>query len=292
MEVGLVYIVDGRPGRGLEFAQECAAEAEALGYRSIWAPDHVAFFDEYSSRYPHSDTGKFKFLPDQGHIDDLQVLLAAAMATSTIRLGTSVEVVAIRNPLTRAREIAALDQFSKGRFQYGIGVGWKAEEFAAAGVPFDGRGARADHHLEAMRALWTQSRASYHSEYVSFDDVIMFPKPAQRPHPPILVGGVSRVALRRAARLGDGWYGWKLTPEELTGCLEMLDDELAKVDRRRDDGFRVLLGAPHRAGLVDELQEYADRGVDEFVFGYSLSRERHGEQLAKHAQELGPWLER
>ena len=168
----------------------------------------------------------------------------------------------------------------------------QAEEFAAAGVPFEGRGARADHHIEAMRALWTQSRASYHSEYVSFDDVIMFPKPAQQPHPPILVGGVSRVALRRAARLGDGWYGWKLTPEELSECVEILDDELGKVGRRRDEGFRVLLGAPHRAGLVDELQEYADRGVDEFVFGYSLSRERHGEQLAKHAQELGTWLER
>ena len=290
MEIGLVYIVDGRPGRGLEFAQHCAAEAEALGYRSLWAPDHVAFFDTYESRYPHSDSGKFKFLPDQGHIDDLQVLLAAAMVTSTIRLGTSVEVVAMRNPLTRAREIATLDQFSNGRFQYGVGVGWQAEEFAAAGVPFEGRGARADHHIEAMRSLWTQKRASYHSEHVSFEDVIMFPKPVQTPHPPILVGGVSRVALRRAARLGDGWYGWKLTPDELANCVEMLDEELAKVGRSRDDGFRVLLGAPHREGLVDDLPLYAERGVDEFVFGYSLSRDRHGEQLAKHAQELGTWL--
>lgn len=292
MDIGLVYIVDGRPGRGLEFAQACAAEAESLGFKSIWAPDHVAFFDEYSSRYPHSDTGKFKFLPDQGHVDDLQVLLAAAMVTSTIRLGTSVEVVAIRNPLTRAREIAALDQFSGGRFQYGVGVGWKAEEFAAAGVPFERRGERADHHIEAMRALWTQPRASYHSEFVSFDDVIMYPKPAQAPHPPFLVGGVSRVAMRRAARLGDGWYGWKLTPDELSECIQVLDEELVKVGRRRDDGFRVLLGAPHNPTLIDDLSSYAERGVDEFVVGYSLSREHHGEQLAKHAQELGTWLEK
>ncbi|MBS4754553.1 LLM class F420-dependent oxidoreductase [Nocardioides sp. zg-ZUI104] len=289
MDIGLVYIVDGRPGRGLEFAQSCAVEAEKLGYQSIWAPDHVAFFDEYSSRYPHSDTGKFKFLPNQGHIDDLQVLLAAAMVTSTIRLGTSVEVVAMRNPLTRAREIATLDQFSGGRFQYGVGVGWKAEEFSAAGVPFERRGVRADHHIEAMRALWTQERASYHSEFVNFDDVIMFPKPAQTPHPPILVGGVSRVALRRAARLGDGWYGWKLTHDELAECVSILDEELEKVGRSRE-GFRVLLGAPHREGLVDDLDRYAELGVDEFMFGYSLSREHHAEQLAQHAQDLGSWL--
>lgn len=289
VDIGLVFIVDGRPGRGLEFVQACAVEAEELGYKSYWAPDHVAFFDEYSSRYPHSDTGKFKFLPDQGHVDDLQVLMAAAQVTSTMRLGTSVEVVALRNPLTRAREIATLDQFSGGRFQYGVGVGWKAEEFAAAGVPFERRGERADQYIEAMRTLWTQDRATFSSEFVNFENVIMFPKPTQTPYPPILVGGISRYALRRAARLGDGWYGWKLTPDELAACMVMLDEELAKVGRTRE-GFRVVLGAPHRQGLVDDLPRYAEMGVDEFVFGYSLSREHHGEQLSNHAEELGPWL--
>lgn len=289
MEIGIVHIVDGRPGRGLEFAQQCAEVVEAVGFASIWAPDHVAFFDEYASKYPHSDSGKFKFTPDQGHIDSLQVLLAIALVTERLRIGPSVEVLPLRNPLIRAREIAALDQYSKGRVQYGIGIGWKREEFEAAGVPFEQRGPRTDHYLAAMKELWTAQRATYESEFVSFRDVIMFPKPEQRPYPPVLVGGITRPAARRAARHGDGWYGWKMTPEELAEFLVVLDEELAAAGRDRD-GFRIVLGAPHSEALVEELGRFERLGVDEFVLGLSLSRQRFAEQLEGHALATKQWL--
>lgn len=288
MRIGVVQIVDGTPGRGLEFIQNTARTLEGLGYSSYWAPDHVVFFDQYLSAYPHSDDGRFGFKRDQGLLEPLMVLQAAAAVTERIRLGTSVEIVTERNPVIRAKHVATLDHFSDGRLDYGVGIGWSREEYAAVGVPWERRGPRSDEYLQSMKALWTQHRATFEGEFVSFRDVVAFPKPVQQPHPPILVGGITDAALRRAAQHGDGWYGWKLTTEELADRLTVLDRELAAAGRSRED-FAVYLGAPHHgdpAGIRPHIEAAMELGVDEFVLGLSLSRSRYEAQLTGYAEAL------
>jgi probable F420-dependent oxidoreductase len=288
MRYGVVQIVDGEPGRGLEFAQATAIALEAFGFDSYWAPDHVVFFDEVESAYPHSDDGRFGFKPDQGLLEPLMVLQAAAAVTTRIRLGTSVEIITERHPVERAKHITTLDHFSGGRFDYGVGIGWSREEYAAVGVPWERRGARADEYIQVMKALWTQHRATFEGEFVSFRDVVAFPKPVQTPHPPVLVGGISTGALRRAARHGDGWYGWKMTVGELRDALAVLDAELAAAGRSRE-GFRIVLGMPHAGdldGLGPYLSEVEQLGVDEFVLGLSIPRRDPRAFLERYADAL------
>ncbi len=290
MSVGVVHIVDGTPGRGLEFVQETAVAMEEIGYGTYWAPDHVVFFDHFTSRYPHSDDGTFAFKTDQGLLEPVMVLQAAAAVTSRIRVGTSVEVITERNPVVRSKHITTLDLFSGGRFDYGVGIGWLREEHEAVGVPWERRGERADEYIQAMKALWTQHRATFEGEFTSFRDVVCFPKPVQSPHPPILVGGITKAAIRRAARHGDGWYGWKISPAQLRECIAVLDQELAAVGRSRDDGFKVYLGSPHHGemdGLADTLADAEAAGVNQYSLGISLSRSGFRSQLERYALELG-----
>lgn len=286
MRFGVVQIIDGLPGRGLDFAAETAHTMEGLGYSTYWAPDHVLFFDSLTSRYPHSDDGTFRFRKDQGLMEPLMVLQAAATATRELRLGTSVEVITLRNPVVRSKHVATLDQFCAGRFDYGVGIGWMKEEYDACGVPWERRGERADEYIGAMKALWTQHRATFEGEFISFKDVVAFPKPTQTPHPPILVGGITKAAIRRAARHGDGWYGWKLSIAELDEALGLLAQELTAVGRSIDDGFQLLLGAPHHddSDTVGEyLTEVARRGIHQYTFGLSLSRSHMRDQLESYA---------
>jgi len=288
MRYGVVQIVDGEPGRGIEFAQSTAVAVEELGFDSYWAPDHVVFFDEFESKYPHSDDGNFGFKQDQGLLEPLMVLQAAAAVTERIRLGTSVEVITERHPVERAKHVTTLDHFCGGRFDYGVGIGWNREEYAAVGVPWERRGARADEYIQVMKALWTQHRATFEGEFVSFRDVVAFPKPVQDPHPPVLVGGISKGAMRRAARFGEGWYGWKMTPDELRDGLAVLDAELEAVGRDRDD-CRIVLGIPHW-GDTDDLAPYLEQvealGVDEFVLGLSIPRRDTRQFLERYASVL------
>ena len=225
MRIGFVHIVDGTPGRGLEFIQDTARAAEELGFSSYWAPDHVVFFDEgdFAQVYPHSDDGRPPTREDQGLLEPIMVLQAAAQVTSRIKVGTSVEIITERNPVVRSKHIATIDQFSNGRFLYGVGIGWQREEYDAVGVPWERRGKRADEYIDAMKILWSEHRATFHGEFVSFTNVVAFPKPVQKPNPPVLVGGDTPAAIRRAVRHGDGWYGWKLT-------LPALDEALATLD--------------------------------------------------------------
>ena len=124
-----------------------------------------------------------------------------------------------------------------------------------------------------MKALWTQHRSAFDGKFVSFSDVVAFPKPVQNPHPPILVGGISRGAIKRAAKFGDGWYGWKMTLDELDVAIDMLREELSLVGRSLDDGFKLMLGTPHfgdTAEVVDFIMQLKKRGISEFVLGLSL----------------------
>jgi probable F420-dependent oxidoreductase len=284
-------MIDGQPGRGVEFIQATAVGMERRGFASFWCGDHIVFFRTYESQYPSGGLGDAGFRDDQGLFEPMLTLTAAALVTTELRVGLSVEILPERNPVVRARDIATLDHFSNGRFDYGVGIGWAREEYAALGVPWEHRGRRCDDYLGAMKALWTQSPSSHHGEFVDFDDVVAYPKPVQQPHPPILVGGNTRPALRRAARLGDGWFGWGLTVPELDDCLELLDEELTAADRDRDD-LRMYLGLPYGGDLetlVDYLGEVERRGFEEAVIGTGLSRKRYETQLDDYALALDRW---
>lgn len=288
MNVGMVQIFDGTPGRGLEHIQDYARTVEALGFDSLWVPDHVVFFDSYESQYPHTEDGEIDFQQDQGILEPLMVLLAAAAVTERIRLGTSIDIVTERHPIVRAKELATLDLASGGRVEYGVGSGWSREEYAALGLTFERRGVRLDEHLEALRALWTEDRPSYSGEFVSFDDVVLMPKPP-RGTIPIVIGGNSPAALRRVARLGDGWHGWNLSAAELEVALRDLDVQLEAHDRSRDD-VKLNIGIPF-SGDLDELTEYAERcrelGIDELAIAAGISRTKFREQLRDIALAVG-----
>lgn len=289
MRVGMVQIFDGTPGRGREHIEEYARHIEAIGFDSLWVPDHVIFFDTYESKYPHTDDGVIDFKKDQGIHEPIMALQAAAHVTEHIRLGTSVEIITERNPVVRAREIATLDVLSGGRVSYAIGIGWSKEEHEAIGVPWPRRGARADEYMRAMRALWTEHRPSFQGEFVSFPELVFFPKPVQTGGVPILVGGNSDAALRRIARCGDGWQGWKLSVDEVRERMSTMRSMVEDAGRSWSE-ITCNVGIPFH-GDLHELADYRDAledlGVHELVIAGGISRTRFKEQLSEYADALG-----
>lgn len=288
LKIGLSQLYDGRPGRGREYIEGCAVEMERLGFHSFWNGDHIVTIENTANKYPYNEDGTPNFLPDQGWFEPTMVMLTAAAVTTTLRVGINIDLVPLRNPLIRARDIMTLDHFSGGRVDYGVGVGWAAEEFDVLDVDFKTRGAQANEHLLAMKAAWTMHRAEFHGKFVDFKDVIAFPKPIQSPHPPILVGGNSVPALRRAAVHGDGWLGWNLDLEGTEKAIERLHQELEKVGRSPSD-FRLMMGCTH-TGTLSDLKTMAKGlpglGVEEYVIGVGFSQKRYKDQMAELADAL------
>jgi probable F420-dependent oxidoreductase len=186
-----------------------AATAEAAGFATLWAGEHVVMVDEPASRYPYADDGRIAVPADADWLDPLIGLSFAAAATSRIGLATGVLLLAEHNPVIVAKQAASLDVLSAGRLTLGIGVGWSREEFDALGVPFARRGARATEYAAAMRAIWRDDVASFEGQFARFRDIRVNPKPV-RGRIPIVLGGNSDVALGRAGTWGDGWYGFNL----------------------------------------------------------------------------------
>ena len=184
---------------------EICRRAEAAGFESLWGGEHVIMPSTIESSYPYTKDGKIPAQPDTPIPDPLIWLAFAAAAAPTMRLGTCILIVPQRNPLILAKELATLDQLSGGRVELGLGVGWLEEEFDALGVPWERRGARNDEYIEAMRTLWSGPEVEFHGEFVDFPKVTCSPRPVQASIP-ILVGGDSDVAIRRAARLADGYF--------------------------------------------------------------------------------------
>ena len=184
---------------------EICRRAEAAGFESLWGGEHVIMPSTIESSYPYTKDGKIPAQPDTPIPDPLIWLAFAAAAAPTMRLGTCILIVPQRNPLILAKELATLDQLSGGKVELGLGVGWLEEEFDALGVPWERRGARNDEYIEAMRTLWSGPEVEFHGEFVDFPKVTCSPRPVQASIP-ILVGGDSDVAIRRAARLADGYF--------------------------------------------------------------------------------------
>ncbi len=225
MKFGLRYCNIGPLSRR-EPALELAAFAEEAGFESLWTIEHVVIPAGYRSAYPYSDDGRFGWPEDLDYPDPLMWLATVAGATSTIRLGTAIVILAQRNPVVLAKELATVDMMSGGRLLFGVGVGWLEEEFDSIGVPFAQRATRTDEAIDVLRTLWRDREASFDGAFHSFDRALMFPKPVQQvggvPGIPILVGGHSPAAARRAGRTGDGFFPARATPDDLVPLLDIV----------------------------------------------------------------------
>ncbi len=247
----------------VDYIAAAARFVEAAGFHSVWVPEHVLFFPDYASRYPYADDGRVPGDP-QGVLDPFSALTFVAAHTTRIRLGTGVCLVPQRQPVYTAKLVADLDYLSGGRVDFGVGIGWLAEEFDALGMDFATRAPRCAEYIAAMRTLWCDSAPSFAGDTVSFPACHFNPKPVQKPHPPIFFGGESNAALNRVARLGNGWYGFDLTPDGVRDRLIVLDGKLAAEGRKRSD-IDVFV-CPNRHRLTAEaVKGYRDAGVDQLI---------------------------
>src|SRR5438094_3998716 len=254
MKFGLRYASLGRYASG-PAAVELAQAAEAAGFDSIWTVEHVVVPHGYQSRYPYSETGRMGSGLEDFPIPDPLIWLAyIASATRTLKLGTAILILPQRNPVVTAKAVATLDHLAGGRrVLLGIGVGWLAEELAALGAPFEDRGPRTDEYVAAMRALWSQERASFAGRFVSFDQVFCRPLPPER-RIPIVVGGDTMAAARRAGRLGDGYFPARDARPELFDEMRR-----AAVAAGRDpSAIELTVSAP--AALAD-IEALARQGI-------------------------------
>jgi probable F420-dependent oxidoreductase len=263
MKIGL-FAPLANPFATPEYLQALGAAAEERGFDSIWVAEHVVLFDEYESAYPYSADGRIPVAPQSGILDPFAALSFLAATTKKIRLGTGICLVPQRNPVYTAKEAATVDWLSSGRVDLGIGVGWLAEEFEALGVPFDRRGARCRSYIEVMRTLWCDDISQYEGEFYTLAPTRQFPKPVQKPHPPIHFGGESDAALRRVADVGQGWYGFNLDPEATAERVRTLETMLQRRGRRRED-VEISICPYTREATPELVQAYGKAGVDRVI---------------------------
>ncbi|MGH1488678.1 MAG: LLM class F420-dependent oxidoreductase [Acidimicrobiales bacterium] len=297
MDISVAGMFGNSPRRDLGFVKAFAQATESLGFRALYAPEHVVFFSSYESKYPYSKDGSANWGPDTGLYDPLFVFQVAAGVTSTLRFCTGVLILPQRPALLTAKEVLSLDHLSEGRFELGVGSGWSWEEYAALGVPFERRGKRMDEYLEAIKAAWTEDQATYSGEFVQFEGVVMNPKPLTPGGPPIIVGGDSAPAMRRAARMGDGWYGWwapggLATPEDLPVRIDRMHTILADHNRSAtDDDFSMRIGLPLGNQSPDEVaalvEEARALGVDELVLAAPIRASAFETDLETYAKAAG-----
>jgi len=256
-----IWLPTANPFATPELLAAVAREAEERAVHAIWVGEHVVTFDAYASSYPYSADGKVPLPAGTGLLEPFTTLSFLAAVTSTVRLGTAMCLVPQRNPVYTAKEVATLDWLSKGRVDLGVGVGWLREEFDALGVPWAQRGRRTDEYLGVLRALWCDDPSSFSGEFYELAPCTFFPKPVQDPFPPVHVGGESDAALRRAARLGQGWHTFNRLPADLAPPLAKLDALLEEAGRSRCD--LTVTVCPYFQGLTPEsTEQYAEAGAD------------------------------
>ena len=229
MKVGIAFANIG-PFGSAEGAAAVGRAAEAAGIDSLWTVEHVVYPDEYGSTYPYDDSGRMAMAPDTDLTDPLTWLTWVGAHTSTLRLATGILILPERNPVVLAKQLGTMDALTGGRIDLGIGVGWLREEFDALGIPWERRGARTDEYVAAMRTLWSGNSVSFDGDFVSFSGVSSNPKPVNG-SVPIVIGGHSDAAARRAGRLGDGFWPGK---GDLDHLLDVMRREAEAHDRDPD----------------------------------------------------------
>jgi probable F420-dependent oxidoreductase len=262
MRIGFFAIGIGRL-TSPDWVRTVATNAERLGFASLWAPEHVVLLDRYASKYPYS-TGDFPAPTHTPMGDPFTTLAFAAACTKTIRLGTGICLVPEHNPVVLAKTVATTDLLSKGRLILGAGIGWLEEEFQAIGVPWERRAQRTRECIGAMRKLWSDDLSAYDGEFVKFEGVRSFPKPANGKSVPVWFGGESGPALKRVADYGDGWIGFNLTADEAAGKVKRIEALLRASQRKRSD-VELAVSPYTKPMKTDDLARYRDAGVEEVV---------------------------
>ena len=238
-----------------------ARELEQRGFESVWSGEHSHIPVALKTPFP-GEGGVKKHYYDV--MDPFVTLTAAACATTTLKIGTGVCLVAQRDPIQTAKLVASLDQVSGGRFIFGVGDGWNQEEIENHGTVFATRHKRARESIEAMKQIWTETKAEYHGEFVRFDPMMTWPKPLQKPHPPILVGGSFPYSARRAIRYGDGWM--PSAPKGATDILEIVPRFRQMAAEAGRDPASMPITAWYPAQDQDLMERYRDLGLERAVF--------------------------
>ena len=244
-----------------------AREADERGIASLWVSDHVIFPRTATGNYPG---GRFPHPPDKPYLEAVIALTAAAAVTTRARIGASVFILGHRHPVVMAKMLTSIDALSNGRLICGVGVGWWKEELEILGAPFHKRGRHADECLKAFKALWTQDNPCFEGEFFRFRDVGFAPKPVQKPHPPLWVGGDSPGAFRRVVTLGDGWHATSKTPAQFDEAAERLR-KAADAAGRGFDTIELSL----RFGLTDDLLAKGPQAVIDTLAAYARVGCRH-----------------
>jgi probable F420-dependent oxidoreductase len=244
-----------------DYSMTPAALGKALeerGFESVWAAEHSHI--PLSRRTPFAGGGD---LPKHYYdaMDPFVVLTAAAMATKTLKVGTGVCLVNQRDPIQTAKLVASIDQISGGRFLFGIGNGWNQDEMENHGTVFASRHKLVRERIEAMKAIWTQSKAEYHGEFVNFDPIMTWPKPVQKPHPPIIVGGAFPYAARRAVRYGDGWIPLAGRPGEAGDVVEVVPKFREMLKQAGRDPASCPVSLSSASDDLDTIRRYRDLGI-------------------------------
>jgi probable F420-dependent oxidoreductase len=307
MKYGISIIVRGEDAT-TSVLNSIAEKAEEVGLDALWASDHLIIPKQMVSRYPSAKDGQFPDSWKTSYFQPFSVLNYLAAKTERVRLGTSVLVLPMRNPIEVATQVAEMDQLSNGRVNFGVGVGWFAEEFEALGYSFRERGARTNEGLEICKALWSEGPATFQGRFYSFEDAHVGPKPVQRPHPPIYIGGSTDAALKRVAKYGDAWHPLKPTPEQILEIKPRLD-ALLEAEGRTGEGFPIapkvslkFQDGPPEAGqaptegrpqdIIAALKRFRDAGATEFCFDAAAETEQVVlDTLNRFAQEIRPKLE-
>jgi probable F420-dependent oxidoreductase len=266
MKYGIIYANVAAPDR--VSALELAGAAERLGFESLWTIEHVAVPSGYQSKYPYSKSGRMHGGEDFPSPDPLVWLSFMAAATEHIRLATGILVLPQRNPVVLAKQVATLDVLSNGRVTLGVGAGWLEEEFAALGMSFADRGDRTDEAIRLMRTVWTEEVATFSGEFNSFEEIYVRPMPIQRPVP-IVIGGHSKRAARRAGELGDGFIPASADFEVLPGLIT-LAREHAERSGRDPAALEITMMTLPKAEWVEKLTAV---GVDRILIPAGVGAE-------------------
>ncbi|HZJ26726.1 MAG TPA: TIGR03619 family F420-dependent LLM class oxidoreductase [Acidimicrobiia bacterium] len=261
-----------------------ADAAERLGYESVWLPEHLVL-PVVMSRSPTPGDDHPPVPPTVPVFDAFAYLSYLAGRCPSIRLGTHVYNLGLRHPFVAARAVQTLDVVSGGRCEFGIGASWLEEEWRAVGLDFGTRGRRLDEAIAVCKRLWTEPEIEHHGEFFSFDAVAFEPKPAQRPWPPILVGGESPAALRRAATTCDGWIGMSHTFDTAADQIAALRTQLASAGRADVADFQICLGGP--VTDPDDVARWEELGVTRLLVAPWTSSRAAVEGMQRFADAVG-----
>ena len=273
MKFGLFGINTG-PCADPDVIRNVSVAAENAGFESLWTAEHVVLPDPQTPPSPAP--------PLQPFIHTFTALSFIAAATDKILLGTGITLIAQRNAVVLAKETASVDQLSKGRLLFGIGAGYLTQEFDALGINFEERGARTDEYIDAIRELWTSSEPEFAGQFVNYKGIQSRPLAYQNGGPPVIVGGTSKAAYRRAIQKGQGWYGFALnvaSSQESVDALKALSESTS----RRSDLGELEISITPRVSLTDDvIKQFEDMGVSRLIL---LQTGQNEDQLLEHIEQ-------